>query len=380
MSPNRRTLLAGLAGGLAGLAGCGYRPAGGERRWSTGIGGLGSAERVLFDGGRLLVVVPETRGFDFEAEEWYEGGELTIIDPLRGERTGQERFREPLVTAACVDTTAYAGLRDGRVHAVPLDEGRSRTPEPSGAPGGSPGEGEAGDGWDAATDVAPAGVTTLAAGERVYAGGSEGAAALAPADGAVVWRWTGGTVRSVVPGHGGSDTAAHALTDDRVVALGGDGAVRWTRRVSSAEPPVVTGDGVYLADADGLVALTPDGRERWSRAVGEPVVRPAVADGRLYHVSWSDVARSLSPDGREHWRAEVPAGAQGMAADSGRVFLRYHGSLAGVGPEGLAWRADMDTEEGFDPRFGPFAVGDAVVLAGDSEVRSYWQSQLPREG
>jgi hypothetical protein len=69
-----------------------------------------------------------------------------------------------------------------------------------------------------------------------------------------------------------------------------------------------------------------------------------------------------------------------MAAANGRVFLRYRGSLAGVGPDGLAWRVDVDTDHGFDPRFGPFAVGKAVILAGDSEVRGYWQSQLPREG
>jgi hypothetical protein len=375
MSPSRRTLLGALAGGLAALAGCGYRPAGGERRWSTGTAVLASVERVLLDGGRLLVVVPENRGFDVEAEEWYEGGELTIIDPLRGERTGQERFREPLVTAACTDTTLYAGLRDGRVRAVPLEEGRSRTPEPSGASVGSPGEG--GDGWDAATGVATAGVTTLAVGERVYAGGNGGVAALTHADRTVAWRWTGGPVRRVVPGHGGSDTAAYALTDDRVVALGDDGAVRWSRRSGSAEPPVVTADGVYLANGDGLVALTSEGRERWTRTVGEPLARPALADGRLYHASRRGVVRSFSPDGRERWRADTPPGARGMAAADGRVFLRYPGSLAGVGPDGLAWRVDLD--DGFDPGFGPFAVGDAVVLAGDSEIRGYWQSQLPRE-
>lgn len=369
---SRRALLGGLAGGVAALAGCGYRPAGGERRWSTGTGGFENAECVLLDGGRLLVVVPEARGFDFEAEEWYEGGELSIIDPIEGERTGQERFREPLVTAAGADETVYAALDDGSVHAVPIgSEEPTSSPTPTAAD-----EGE----W-ASTARVGSGIS-LAAGARVYAGGSDGVVALDRASGAVAWRWPGGTVQvqQVVPGHDGSGPAVYAVTDGRVVALGGDGTVRWSRTVPSAEPPLVGPAGVYIADEEGLVALAPDGRERWSRAVGRPLARPVRSDGRLYHVSRDGVARSLSPDGRERWRAEIPPGAdRAMAAGNDRVFLRYLGSLAGIGPDGVAWRVELDTEERFDPRFGPFAVDDVVVLAGDTRVRGYWQSQLARE-
>lgn len=366
MRPTRRALLGGLAGGVAALAGCGYRPVGGERRWSRPVEGFGSANEVLFDGGRLLVVVRETRGFDFESEEWRRGGQLTVVEPTAGEAAGSHLFGEPMVAGAHDGETAYAVFADGSVRVAPIpDQGSSATTDATG--GGE---------WTARPEVAGE-AATLAAGSRVYVAGNGGLAAIAPSDGAVAWRWTGGAVRTVVPGR---DATAYAVTDDELLGLGADGTVRWRRRASSDEPPVVDGAGVYLADGERLVALTHDGRERWSRAVGDSLGGPVLSGGRLYHVSDGGV-RSFAPDGRERWRTEVPIGVvSGVAAGNDRVFVRYDDALAGVGSEGVAWRVEVDVFREFDPAFGPFATGDVVVLAGGSELRGYWQSQLPRDG
>jgi hypothetical protein len=376
MTPNRRTLLGAVAGGVAALAGCGYRPGGGEFRWSTGS--FHRADGMTLDDGTVLLVAREAMSYDFETGRWYRGGHVTTLAPRRGERTAEYGFATATRTAALGDGVLYAGQGDGTVTAVPIGERADGGP---GTPTATP---TAGSGrWTTATGVAPSGIDALDAGAgAVYAGGGEGLAALSPG-GDVRWRWADGAVAAAVAGEGG--TAVYVLAGDRLVALAGDGAVRWTRAVETAEagtdptPPVVGTNGVYLADDGGVTALAHGGSVRWERDVAPPVGRPALAGDGLYHASVDGVVRAFSPDGRERW-AHEPRGtlASDVAAADGRAFVLAGGELVGVGAGGTAWRVPLDDPEPFTPEFGPFAVGETLVLGGAGEVRGYWRSQLRR--
>jgi hypothetical protein len=371
---SRRSVLAALAGGIATLAGCGYRPGGGEFRWSTGV--FHGVDGLCLDDGRVLAVTREAMTFDFGSERWYDGGNVTVLDPERGELTGEYGVETPATTAARGSGFVYVGTTNGTVTAVPFEaetrdldgEGRgTATPEP--------------EGWTTDPGVAPAGVETVTAGESVYAGGAEGLAALST-DGSVRWRWEDGTVVGAVPG--GGDVSVYALASDRLVALAGDGTVRWTHEVASeragSEPvvPAIGPDGVYLADAAGLTALAHDGSVRWDRDVGDPAAGPALADRGVRHLSTDGTVRSFSTGGRERW-AHAPGGRirPGIAAADERAYVLADESLVAVGPGGSAWRVPLDgREEPFTPEFGPFVAGRTLVLGGSGEVRGYWRSQL----
>jgi hypothetical protein len=374
----RRVLLGGIAGAVAGLAGCGYRAGGGELRWRSS--NFHAADGVVFDDGTLLLVTRETMAYDFEAEQWYRGGHVATLAPERGEGTDGYGFATATRTAALGDDTLYAGQTDGTVTAVRLGGGDGDT-EPGATTPGAESEPER---WTASTGVAPSGVDALAADAgTAYAGGSNGLAALA-ADGDVRWRWRDGPVDAAVTGVKG--VAVLALATDRLVALADDGSVRWAHGVTptgsgSAVPsPLVGPEGVYLADGAGVTALARDGSVRWERDVPDPAGRPALTDEGLYHASATGTVRSLSLDGRERWRHD-PRGAvrSRVAAADGRAFLLAGESLVAVGPEGTAWRVPLDDPEPFAPEFGPFAAGETLVLGGAREVRGYWQSQLRRE-
>lgn len=381
MTPTRRTLLGSAAGlaGLVGLAGCGYRPAGGEFRWRIGV--LYGVDRMTLDGGVLLLVTRAATSFDLRADRWSDGGNVATVVPERGERTAVYSFESPTLTAALGGDAVYAGLADGAVAAVPV-EGAGVSGEPGGSDAGTATPGA--DGWTVSTDVAPSGVGALVVGDggTVYAGGSGGLAALSR-DGSVRWRWRDGSVGSAVPGRG--DTAVLALGDDRLVALARDGSVRWTHDATPADtgpeipPPLVGHEGVYLADGEGVTALAHDGSVRWGHEAGEPADRPALTGEGLYHASVDGLVRALSLGGRERW-AHAPRGRtrSRVAAADGRAFVLAGGSLVGIGPRGTAWRVPLDEPERFIPEFGPFAVGETLVLADSGEVRSYWRSQLRR--
>jgi hypothetical protein len=375
---SRRAVLGALAGlaGLVGLAGCGYRHGGGEFRWRTSV--FYGLDGMVVCGDTLLLVTRRATTFDFDSEQWTDGGYVTTLGPERGEETGEYGFEAPTSAAALGDESVYVGRADGAVTAVRIWRGR----EPD-APGASDADTPTPDpgGWTTPTDVAPSGVDTLAVGRggTVYAGGSGGVAALAR-DGSVRWRWREGPVEAVV--RGGRGTAVLALAPDRLVALAADGSVRWTReaeptdREPGARRPLVDSEGVYLADGDGVTALAYDGSVRWERDVSAPVGRPALTADGVYHASTDGVVRSFSLDGRERW-AHEPRGSlrSEVAAADGRAFVLAGESLVGIGDGGIEWRAPLDEPEPFTPEFGPFAVGETLVVGGPGEVRGYWRSQ-----
>ena len=370
----RRGLLGALAGGFVGFAGCGYRPGGGEYRWSTGV--LYGADRMTLDGGALLVVTREATSFNVRTDRWSDGGNVATVDPERGERIAEYGFETPTLTAVPGGDLLYAGGEDGTVIAVPLgsktrDAPGPTTPEP--------------DGWTTATGVAPSGVGVLAAAgggtNGIYAGGSGGLASLS-ADGEVRWRWRDGRVLAAALAEG--DAAVYALARDRLVALAADGSVLWDHETTPTDaehgrpvPPLADTDGAYLADDGGLTALAPGGDVRWTHEVGPPAGRPTLSGDGIYHASADGVVRAFSLDGRERW-AHDPRGRvrSGVAAADGRAFVATDAELVGLGPDGAVWRVPLDEPEPFTPAFGPFVAGRTLVVGGSGEVRGYWRSQL----
>jgi hypothetical protein len=240
---SRRALVGALAGGVAGLAGCGYRPGGGEFRWSEGA--LYGVDRMKLDGGTLLLVAREATSFGVRTDQWSDGGNVATVDPERGEQTAVYGFEVPTSTDALGKDTLYTGGEDGTVRAVPL-RGRSSdgpdrtTPET--------------DGWTTETGVAGggAGIAALVPGgggvDAVYAGGSGGAAALS-SDGRVRWRHA--PRGALASGVAAADDRAFVLAGGGLVGVGAGGTA-WRVPLDEPEPfepefgPFVAGETIVL--------------------------------------------------------------------------------------------------------------------------------------
>jgi hypothetical protein len=375
--PRRRVLAGAL--GLATLAGCGYRPGGGDVRWTasdTG-GGFGGGEAVygLPDG--VVAVSRSVRRFDFERETWFDGGVVTAYAPTDGERRA-ETTTEPIRRDCADESGVYLGTEAALV-AVEAD-GTER--------------------WRTALDAPPVAVATD--GGRVVVCTDDGR--LAAFDAGGTRRWTVSVV--------GGDQATAAEADDteteestpavspnavlavssgvavvqlgrsrpRVIAVDADGTVRWTRRDAGLAPvrripPVVTDGRLLAASERGLVSVSlEDGADQWSVPVASPSGL-AVAGGRCYLLEPSGLS-AVSLDGRERWTFGLPDGGDvgrrfsaGPVATAERVFVATARRLFAVAPDGTErWRARIDA------RPQDIAVAPGVVVRTiDRELVAHWR-------
>jgi outer membrane protein assembly factor BamB len=352
---SRRRFLGALAGAAA-LAGCGYRPGGGDPRWeSTVLRDLSVPSTYVRAGDALVGVFASVTEFDFDAETWSSGGRAVAVSLADGtERWRHGTDREFTRGAAAGDGRVVLGhdgpgvvsLADGRADWARSTEG----PVTAATHGGGT--------VFVATRRARLAAVDAASGDPLWRGPLDGAAA-----------FTG----TLVADDAGAYLSSPA-TGLRAVAP--DGTERWRRPDAApgagATPPLAVVDGTVYAAADGTLRAvsTADGRVRWSRSVpGAPTGRPRVADGRVYHTATGALTCLSAADGEPLWTVSPDAGGRygdrfstGAAPGGGSVAVGVGDRLAGFDPEGGArrWRVGERTTV---VRVAATADGPVAVLA-----------------
>lgn len=339
---SRRGFLAALGTASVALAGCGYRPGGGDIRWREQAGGFGRADAVGVAGSTLYTVTASVLSYDFDASEWYSGGRVVAIRTTDGLERWTERF-EARFSTYTVEDDGVAAAFEGTVARFDADGVRWRTPA-----GGD--------------------VTALAvAGDRVYAR-TTAPSLVVLADGERVRETPlDGTTGERPPNPLVAAGENLVLTgDDRgLVAFDSAGSRRW-RRDGRVRGVTVVDRGVYVVTGARLLALDPgSGDVRW-RAEGIPAEDPPlVTDGAVY-AHGSDLV-VFDRGGERRWSAGSLGyvdSESGVAVDDSGVYVATESGLAAFDHDGTRrWTVEYD-----DVRAGPFAVDAGVLVVADGEL------------
>lgn len=377
MSSRRQLLQALLCGGLSALAGCGYHHAGGELKWRKELGKFGwnNAAAVDYFDGQLLTLTEEVQAprYNFEARDWFRGGEVTILDSTRGSVRRSAAFEGRLKAATTgPEGGLYVWQADGTIRAR-MPDGGETDPVSASSEGSDP------NAWSTALETAPKAPTTdvLAAGVNVYAAGEAGLAALSPDTGAIQWRWEDQSIDRVLTGH--RETVLYAIAGDRLLSFSDQGDLRWADSVGEGTLSIagVDSDGLYVADATGLTALTHNGEQRWRRRFGSSLVAPRLVDGHLYYASSEDRLHVVRTDGETRWSQDLSTSPNTPVIGTGtRAFVNSGTTLSALSAEGVEWEISLVRRDVADPSYGPFLADGAILLVTEGEVRAYWQSQL----
>ncbi|WP_135364326.1 outer membrane protein assembly factor BamB family protein [Halosimplex halophilum] len=292
--------------GLGGaLAGCGYRPGGGDIRWREDFRtGFYGDDPVGVAGGVLYGVTPSSRTYDFEAEEWVTRSSVTGYDTADGSRRLNREFDPDITASALGDGTLAVAFADGSVASLAAEGVQWRGPV---------------DGQVRAVAGAPG---------RVYAVTADGRL-VATAGGSREW-----TVD--LPGADGE-------TDS-------DGDRRPATFVAASE------DHVLAATGNGAAGFAPDGRRLWRRRDLEPPEGAAFVDGRV-HVWWSLDLVALDPStGDPRWT--LPGLVESVAIAGSGGYRVGHGELVAFDADGeRRWTRDSDTR--YEDRYGGGVAADA---------------------
>lgn len=359
----RRLIKAGLAcSSLATLAGCGYRPGGGDVRFEIEPSGLSRPDDLLATDGTLFTVVRSERGFDWDSEEWGSYSYVTAYDATSGTELW-EHDGPPVGKVATDGRTIYLGTKEGDLTALDTDGGTR---------------------WQTTVGDFPR--TLAASNGRVYALTDAGElVAFGAKDGEQSWRKEieqGGTrqraaitaIRRGVLVHHQNDGAANA-----VAAIRRNGNPRWKTELPASrdagDGPVVADGTAYVSTGRDLFALSlDDGTERWSKRVGFPRGPPVVGNGTLYYVDEGDLHALDAEDGAVRWRSKSMRWGgftTSPAVADGAVFVGSDEAVTAVDASdgSRRWRVE---NEGVSSE--PLVVGPAVVVvSGNGYVRGHWR-------
>lgn len=349
--PTRRRVLSLVGSGVAGaLAGCGYRPGGGDVRWRTDrASGVAQASEVGVAGGRLFAVDRSIRGYDFDTDTWYTRGEVTAYRTDGAMEYWEATVESTLSAQAVAADGAAVGFADSIVR---FDADGER--------------------WQASIDGTPRSLTLTD--DRVYAV-TDGSALLALSDGAERWSV------SLDPQDGTESPDDRPRPEPAVAASGDllvcstpaglrgfdpDGSRRWTRD-DVAVWSVVVGEGIALAAAESrLLALDPSsGETRWHLERRPGALAPAfTADG--VYVRSDDSLVAFQRDGTRRWSHPLaghgPTGS--VAAGPRNVYVADDDGLAALDEGGdVRWRASYDRVA-----VGPFHTENGVIVAADGNL------------
>lgn len=360
---SRRRLLA-LAGaaGIGALAGCGYRPGGGDVRWETDAGGgLYRADDLLATGGTVFTVARSVHGFDWDTEEWGDSGYVTAYDAASGLKLWQHQG-PPVGESATYRETLYVGTEEGTLLALGAD-GATR--------------------WRTSVGDFPR--TVSAAGGRVYAlTDSDDLVAFAADDGKRAWskalRAGDEATLAATP----NGVVVHHLRDDTgnatVTAIRRNGERRWERELSTASgiagwrPAVVDGTLYATTDSDLFALSLRDGTKRWSKRVRYLEAAPAGADGTLYYVDRGTLYALDAADGSTRWRFEprrLGDVTSPPAVGRGTVYVGADEAVYSVASEdgSVDWRAEssrVDTRP-------VVAERTVIVVVRNGVVHGHWR-------
>ena len=403
--PTRRRLLATTGTGVAGvLAGCGYRPGGGDLAWESSLdtgGLLRTGERWLIPTDDRLIAVQNQSGrtFEFGEEEWIEVENAIVTAIDRQGETAMEAETENQVRGrpAITDSAVYLPIEDGQVTAI--DRGPEaevdRTPRPGDDRVRWRRDGRRDEGRDADDSMArPAGLR--ASEDLVVAAAGDGVVAFDAASGERAYDfsagWSAGSRDPDRVAVGGRDVwlavddialMGEPDADERgggspgVVRLDPSGAPRETRTVSDAVDWLAVAGDTLLAGiaADGtLSGYGPELDRRFTLDVPTPTNRPPVVSGpagpRVYLRRAGAVRAVDVADGEIAWeRSDVPTPRQSAVSGEGIYAVGSRDGdplLVAVDARGDDWwTAPLPADVGVDELF---AVGDRLVVADGSEL------------
>ena len=228
-----RSLAAAGVAGSTGLAGCGYRPGGGDIRWrSDEFRSPFRQSRLALADGLLVAVADSTMDYDLDAEEWHRGGQVVAYATDDGSEAWTARLDGELTCHAVGDGGAAVGFDRAVVR-----------------------YGADGELWRASLPEPP--VALAVADGRIYAL-TETGALVACGEGEVLWRVDLEPTLGSDEGGFGPTVAADA-SGVYVDSLGGlsaldpaDGAVRWRvgNRSLSAGPFLAPSGVLVVAESD----------------------------------------------------------------------------------------------------------------------------------
>lgn len=434
-SASRRRFLAAAGVGIGGaLAGCGYRPGGGELAWESSIGGgglLGTGDRwVLSAGDRLFVVQNRSgRTFDFEDDTWrdVENAAVTALDRTGEPRLDAETERRATGRPAVTETTIVVPVEGGRLTAI--DRERAAVdPDASAANGADDAAGDDPIAIRWQVDVSPAdGDTTggdreptaaaVRAGDRLAAaviGGDVVAVDVESGERAfalgTVWPADAEReIRSIAPDRVAVDGEDLWVAVEGPSAAGGsaDGAVlarfdptgqrRVTRSLSTDIDWLTVVDGTVVigaADAGSVVGFDRALEQRFALDTRVPPDRPPVvesgedgggggdgeADARIY-LRRGDTVRALDvAAGEIAWTYDDLPASRAFAADERGIYAvgirAARDDGRGTGPRLVAVGADGTNRWSAplpeDVRVGElFAVGGRLIVVDDDDLYGF---------
>ncbi|KAA9406828.1 PQQ-binding-like beta-propeller repeat protein [Haloarcula sp. KBTZ06] len=362
---SRRTVLTGLTGVIGSLAGCGYRPGPGDKKWETAD-----------DGGRLVTLVDGTLfEVTFETMDLLDdnsAGAVARYNLADGSRLGRFEFEGVAVDWASHAARLYVGTAAGRVIGV------------------------AGDGRDWTKTVEEPVSSVAAADGRVYVGTESGRlVAFGGESGAERWSKSlpvptdpsKSDVPTVGAGPGGLAVDWGTGDEYRLDVFALDGATLWDQPLQRSLNgwPHVRGDTVYVR-SEYLQAFDRDsGTRRWvNEAITVPdgPLRFSRDDEIVYVPERHALIAVTTADGTERWRfnderyASMEQGRSAYQTDIGAtgaapapegesVFLntKHHGLFQFDNDGSLKWH-----EPRLDFSFLYAVTENAIVHSGDEAI------------
>jgi outer membrane protein assembly factor BamB len=294
----------------------------GRQRWRFGLAELQAAQYGTIVGDTLFI------GTSFTTEGAVDPPVVYALDLT----TGRQRWRTvldrgtdlqwaaPVVDGGQVlvaDTLSHPGSAPApHLHALDAGTGRARWKADLHA---------SEQGFFAEPPVVSGGLVYVATAARTLL-------ALDAGSGREVWRERGFPVVAGV-----RDGMVIAVVEDRLEALdAGSGARRWQVPVGGGGEhwPLLEGDSVYVASADGVTAVdAATGTTRWRVPVGPAVGPPVTVGGRLYVATRSRLLALDASSGRPIWTSANRRIVNGpLATPGGVVVATADGALLGFAP------------------------------------------------
>jgi outer membrane protein assembly factor BamB len=348
----------GLGGGLAG---CGYRPGGGDIRWRTsGNFAVFPTRGIDVTDGLVVTVADSTTSFDLDREEWVSGGQITAYSTADGTELWSDHLDADLSCHAVGDGGAAVGF-DGTIVRYGADGRWWR--------------------FEVAEPLLALGV----AGEWVYAL-TESGALVACSDG--VERWWVDLEPELGGADAGFDPVVAASTDAVLCSVAGtvhcvdrSGRRRWARSEVDARRFSFVDGEIFASGGTGLAALDGStGEPRW--ITDDPAGTFAVTtdaaycafDAELRAYDRSGDLQWAIPDDRRSGRnrpGRDPPDYQGrVAADSEGVYVDSSAGLTAVDPADgrVRWRLSNGTLSA-----GPYLVESGVLVVDDGELVCHYR-------
>lgn len=360
---SRRQFLTGLgalAGVGSGLAGCGYRPGGGDIRWeSESPRGLFRSDAVDVTEDLVVTIADRTMSFDHEREEFVHGGRVIAY----GTDDGAERWRDNLAGSLSCHAIGGGG------GAVGFDRTVARY-------------GPEGRQWD--TVVGGALAALAVADGRVYAV-TESGELVACVDGSERWRFD--LDSAVGSDMGGFEPAVAASAETVVCWVGGSaigfdtaGQRRWSQSGINVRGFSFADEELFAAGGNGIATLdSSTGELRW--LVDDGIAPFTVTTGAIY-CAFDTELRAYDRSGARKWSTGDADGDEAgsvddtdyqgrVAADAVGVFVDSSRGLTALDPAdgSVRWRTQnrMLSE-------GPFLAESGVLVVEDDDLVCHYRA------